>query len=219
MRNNANPIPDNRRMSTVGSYNSCNVTSVNNDLGPTKYSELVLLSDTYDCSKSQPVGHPAAGPTPFSGQRLAIDAGGVGSAAWGIVGCKQASACNGYLVGGPANAVHATSLAGYKGYDGAIYQTMLEGAPAFAIPIRSGTYDVQLSFVEPTYNDLSQRRFHFEIERQRLESSFDVYREAHGKNTLVQRTYRMTVGDGTLNINFIKGTQPALISFIRITRA
>ena len=29
----------------------------------------------------------------------------------------------------------------------------------------------------------------------------------------------MTVGDGTLNINFIKGTQPAVISFITITRA
>ena len=205
-------------MSTVGSFNSCNVTSVNNDLGPTKVSELVILSNTYDCSKAQPVGRPADGPTPFSGQRLAIDAGGVGSAAWDIVGCKQASACNGYLVG-PANAIHATSLAGYKGFDGAIFQTMLEGAPTFAIPIRSGTYDVQLSFVEPTYDALSQRRFHFDIERQRLESSFDPYREAHGKNTLVQRTYRMTVGDGMLNIDFIKGTQPALISFIKITRA
>ena len=219
VRNNANPIPDNRRMSTVGSFNSCNVTSVNNDLGPTKVSELVILSNVYDCSKAQPVARPASGPTPFSGQLLAIDAGGVGSAKWGIVGCTQASACNGYLVGGPANPIHATSLAGSTGWGGVVFQTMLEGAPAFAIPIRNGTYDIKLAFVEPIYDKLSQRRFHFDIERQRLESSFDPFREAHGKNTLVERTYRMTVGDGTLNIDFIKGTQPAIISFITVTRA
>ena len=206
-------------MSTLGSYNSCNVTSVNNNLGPTAAGEIVILMNTYDCSTAQPAALPVAAAPVFSGQRLAIDAGGVGSAAWGIVGCKQASACNGYLVGGPADPIHATSVAGFTGYDGVVYQTMLEGAPAFAIPIRSGTYDIQLSFVEPTYNALSLRRFHFDIERQRIESSFDPYREAHGKNTVVQRTYRMTVGDGTLNINFIKGTQPAVISFITITRA
>jgi hypothetical protein len=219
VRNNANPIPDNRQMSTVGSYNSCNVTSVNNDLGPNKVSELVTLANTYDCSQLRAVAGPAATPAKFSGQRLAIDVGGPGSAKWGILGCGTASRCNGYIVSGTAKPILAASVAGYSAWGGIVYRSMLEGDPHFAIPIRTGTYDVKLSFVEPTYDQLSQRRFHFDVERQRMEAGFDVFRMAGGKDKLLNRTYRITVGDGALNIDFINGPQPAVLSFITITRA
>ena len=100
VRNNTQDMTgDDRPMSTVGIYNSCNVTSVNNDIGPHMVGEILVLKNTYDCSQSQPATAPAAGPPEFSGQRLAIDVGGVGSAGLGILGCRNASNCNGYRRG------------------------------------------------------------------------------------------------------------------------
>ncbi len=59
-------------------------------------------------------------------------------------------------------------------------RTMLHGNLKFDIPIRSGTYDVTLTWIEPTA-DISDRRFHIDIDdRVRLESGFDVNRKAGG---------------------------------------
>ena len=79
-------------------------------------------------------------------------------------------------------------------------RTMLQGDLKFAIPIRSGTYDVTLTWIEPTA-DISDRRFQMDYDdRVRLETSFDVNRKAGGVNKIVRRTYEVTNGDGVLDL-------------------
>jgi Right handed beta helix region/Malectin domain len=217
VRNNVNPTPATRQMSTVGTYDSCKVTSVNNDLGAGMVGEIVVLSNNYDCSTVPSAAPATATRTVFADQRLVIDTGGIGSRTWGIVGCTSMANCGGYLVAGPVRSLFTPTLVGFTGWEGVVYQTMLEGDPKFEIPIRTGTYDVKFSFVEPKYDRDSQRRFFVDMERQRALNGFDVYNAANGMNKLTERTFRVTVGDGTLDIDF-SGVD-AIVSLITITRA
>jgi hypothetical protein len=217
VRNNVNPTPATRQMSTVGTYDSCKVTSVNNDLGAGMVGEIVVLSNNYDCSKVPSAAPTTASRTVFAGQRLVLDTGGVGSHTWGIVGCTSLANCGGYLVAGSVKPVLASSVAGYTGWGGIVYQTMLEGDSKFEVPIRSGTYDIKFSFVEPKYDRESQRRLFVDMERQRFLNGFDVYNAANGMNKLLERTFRIFVGDGTLDIDF--SGEDAIVSMITITRA
>ena len=217
VENNRQPVQAGRNMHMVGSYNSCLVKAVGNDLGPNGAGQLVTLSATHQCGQPPSVVRTTA-PAVFSARVLAIDAGGAGFPLWGVRPCFDRTHCDGYLVGGTARTAVAGTLRNVA--DNALaYRTMLIGNPRFSIPIRSGTYVVTLSFVEPTVLKANQRRFQVDSERQRMLLSFDVYKSTGNTNTLVKRSFSVTVGDGHLDIDFNGGSIGAIVSFIVIERA
>ena len=94
---------------------------------------------------------PRSGRRMFEGQNLKIDVGGDGGG--GVIPCPTTNNCGGFYSGGAATVLTAAS-------GGTLAErTMLQGDLQFDIPIRSGTYDVTLTWIEPTA-DISDRRFH-----------------------------------------------------------
>ena len=146
-------------------------------------------------------------PTVFEGQNLKIDVGG---SAPGMIPCPTTTNCGGYYTGEAASVLTATS-------GGTLAErTMLNGKLKFAIPIRTGTYAVTLTWIEPTAGD-GDRSFHLDMDGHvRVELSFDVYRRAGGRNIVVRRTYPVTVGDGVMNIDFL--SSGAILSMVEVAR-
>jgi hypothetical protein len=215
VRNNRQPMQPGRNMYLVGIMGTCKVTAANNDLAPGGVGQVKELTDTpyTGCTNTPPLT-PAIRPTQFEGDRMIIDVGGT-VAGFGMIACPTTDDCAGYYRGGPATAITAAR-------GGTLPQrTMLHGLLAFGIPIRSGTYNVKLSFIEPVFDDPNSRRFHLDIENRRKESVFGVQKVAGDVNKLVERTYKVTVGDGVLNIDFYSGgTMPnaPIVSLIDIDR-
>ena len=214
VRDNVQPAQINRDMYMVGYQRSCKVTSSGNNLGPYGAGQAKELDGPYDgCTNMHPLAQ-AIRPTQFEGQNLKIDVGGNGGD--GVIPCPATNNCGGFYKGGAATVLTAAS-------GGTLAErTMLQGSLKFDIPIRSGTYDLTLTWIEPTA-DISDRRFQIDTEGGvRLESSFDVNRKAGGMNKIVRRTYELTIGDGVLDLDLSPGGTGAngpILSFIEINRA
>ncbi len=182
----------------VDAVDSCNVTSVNNDLGASGAGQLITGSRHAHCGR---VAAPVVSTSPkvFDGQRLVIDVGGTSTDA--DVSCVDVARCNGYLdeLGHRATTVTANSVGGAPALDVAD-RTMLVGNVQFSIPIRSGTYRVTLAFVEPVFQAPRKRRFNVDSENQRMLRAFDTYVHARGTDRVVQRAFNVTVGDGKLDL-------------------
>jgi hypothetical protein len=214
VRNNVNPAQKARNMFMLGTMSSCKVTAAGNDLGRYGAGQQKVLAADYDCSKVGPLVLPVA-PAVWSGDSMTIDVGG---SAPGTVPCPTTSTCNGWYAGGPAVPLVAEAATGARGPDQP-YRTMLEGDLHFSIPIRAGTYTVTLSFVETQEANL--RSFQLDLERERVESGFEVKRRAHGINRVYTKSYTVTTGDGALSIDTKSGgTEPfdPIMGLIRIDR-
>jgi hypothetical protein len=212
VRNNRQPMQAGRDMYMVGIMRTCKATVSGNDI-PNGVGQLLYLQPPIDCSTVPPLTPPIR-PTMFEGQNLKIDVGGAGGA--GVIPCPTPKECGGFYTGAAATPITAAG-------GGTLQErTMLHGNLAFDIPIRSGSYNVTLTWIEPTA-DISDRRFHLNMDAEvRRESGFDVNRAAGGKNKVVRRTYSVPVGDGVLDITTMPGGTGAngpILSFIEINRA
>jgi hypothetical protein len=213
VRNNVQPAQINRDMYMVGYERGCKVTVSGNDLGPYGAGQAKELEGPYDCGTTPPLVLPIK-PTQFEGDRLTIDVGGNGGN--GMIPCPATNNCGGYYTGGAANVLTASA-------GGTLAErTMLHGNLNFDIPIRSGTYNVTLTWIEPSA-DISDRRFHVNMDGGvRVAVSVDINREAGGTNKVVRRTYPVVVGDGVMDIDLLPGGTGAnapILSLIDIDRA
>lgn len=87
---------------------------------------------------------------------------------------------------------------------------------SYAIPISNGTYEVQLYFIERALTPvaLGQRVFDVQIEGSTRLDDFDAV-AANGYGP-VQRNFTVSVSDGTLNIDLIRGIGDVMISGIAV---
>jgi len=76
----------------------------------------------------------------------------------------------------------------------------------YSIPIANGGYSVSLDFVETYVTGPGQRIFSVAINGAQVLTNFDIYAAAGGRNIAIQKTFPVTVTNGTLSINFIPGS-------------
>jgi ELWxxDGT repeat protein len=92
-----------------------------------------------------------------------------------------------------------------------LYQTERWGTFSYRLPVEKGTYRVVLHFAE-IYWGVQQkggvgcRRFNVDVEGRRTLTEYDIFAKAGGALKATRETFETVVTDGTLNINFLKGS-------------
>jgi hypothetical protein len=102
--------------------------------------------------------------------------------------------------------------------DDALFQTERYGTFSYNIPVPSGTYSVTLRFAELYWTSAGKRVFNVSLEGQTVVSNLDLF-AAVGANTALDRTFQITVTDGTLNIGFTTVVDNAKVSAIQVVSA
>src|SRR6185295_3992724 len=99
--------------------------------------------------------------------------------------------------------------------DDTLFQTERYGNFSYNIPVPSGTYSITLRFAELYWTATAKRVFSVSVEGQAVLTNFDIFATA-GATTLLDRTFQVTVTDGTLNIVFTTSADNAKVSAIQV---
>lgn len=99
-----------------------------------------------------------------------------------------------------------------------LYQDLRTGMSGYRFSVPDGTYQVDLAFAELQLQKAGARVFAVRIEGVTVLAGFDVFAEAGGRRTALDRTFVVDVGDGRLDIEFIaqRGDQP-IVNAILVT--
>ena len=101
--------------------------------------------------------------------------------------------------------------------DDVLYQSTYLGQDFdYSIGVENDSYDVTLSFAEVAFNESGKRVFDVTAEDELVLDDFDIYTEAGGKNTALDRTFTVEVDDNSLDLNFLATVEQAKVSAIKI---
>jgi hypothetical protein len=150
----------------------------------------------------------------FDGQQLTLD---VGNTTDSSTQCSDKWHCDGYLTATDAP-THVVTAPVINPTASKADRTMLMGNMDFSVPMKNGNYSVTMTFVEPVFKRLSQRRINVDAERVRVLNAIDPFEIAHGTNRVARRTFHISVGDGALDMHLNSGSVLAVLSYITITR-
>jgi ELWxxDGT repeat protein len=134
-------------------------------------------------------------------------------------------AADAYFSGGRRSTPVSESV--YNTTDGGLYQDGRYGESfSYNLPTGNGTFDVTLHFNETYWGNLvrtggaGSRKFNVDVEGQRKLTEYDIYAKARGAMQALTERFRVSVGDGTLNLLFSKGSADlAYVSGIEVTPA
>jgi hypothetical protein len=87
----------------------------------------------------------------------------------------------------------------------ALYRTCRYGAFGYAFSLPNGNYSVTLKFAEIALWGPGQRAFNVSINGAQVLSNFDIFAQAGGANTAIDKTFPVTVSGGQLSIQFTNG--------------
>lgn len=98
-----------------------------------------------------------------------------------------------------------------------IYSTERHSMSGYDLPLQNGTYLVRLHFAEtyPPIQESGRRRFHVEVENERL-SDLDVFTEAGGSHTALVKEVTVSVMDELLDIRFFRVRQNPELNGIEV---
>jgi Polysaccharide lyase/Malectin domain len=96
----------------------------------------------------------------------------------------------------------ATSSKVLGGSDPMVYKDLRVGIKSYTLPIANGDYDVTLMLIENVWTTPGKRTFNVAIEGSTKLSAFDIFAAANGRHHAYDRTFKTTVADGTINIDF-----------------
>lgn len=127
------------------------------------------------------------------------------------------SAARGFSGGKYSNsyAGRSVSIAGTQ--DQALYQGELAGVRAWRQAVPSGTYDVTIKMREAWWNRPGERVFDISAEGRRVATGIDIIR-AVGKDRAYDRSFRVQVTDGRLDLAFSATRDKPLVSAIEVRR-
>jgi serine protease len=147
---------------------------------------------------------PTATTAPFAPIR--VNSGGgtyVGAATWSAeTGCS-----------GGWNQTSAAPIASTA--DDPLYQSLRVGLSGCDYVVPNGSYDVTLKFAELSYSTVGKRRVDIYIEGQQVLNDLDVFARV-GKNTALDCTFAVAVGDGLLNLSFARVADNPSVGAIEI---
>ena len=153
-----------------------------------------------------------------AGSGLTINAGGEGLT---TAGGRRFSA-DSYYAGGRASTLFFGEIDN-TGDDDLYLGGRVGTAFAYGLPSGNGTFDVTLHFAETYWGSqvaggAGSRKFHVDIEGGRKLTDYDIFAKAGGAMRATQETFRATVIDGVLNLNFARGSVDLpLVSAIEVT--
>lgn len=101
----------------------------------------------------------------------------------------------------------------------ALYRTSREGVRAYAVPVADGDYTVTLKMAETFWRGPRKRAFDVSIEGTRVLRAFDVLRAAGGADRAVDRSFRVRVSDGRVDIAFRRVRGVPTVSAIEVVPA
>jgi hypothetical protein len=88
----------------------------------------------------------------------------------------------------------------------ALYQSGRSGSNfSYALPLPNGLYTVVLKFAEPLFSEPGRRMLNVSINGNPALTDFDIFAEAGGKDLPVDRSFPVSVSDGSLTIEFASG--------------
>ncbi|WP_162055241.1 malectin domain-containing carbohydrate-binding protein [Pontibacter pamirensis] len=101
------------------------------------------------------------------------------------------------------------------------YRYAKNGAPfSYNIPVsEAGSYTVKLHFVEPYFKESGARKFHVDVEGQRVISNYDLWAQQGYGKALVMTFDGISVTDGTANILLTSVTNNAIISGVELIKS
>lgn len=88
---------------------------------------------------------------------------------------------------------------------------------SYDIPVNNGTYNVTLTFLEPSSTAASTRVFNVTANGEVVLSNYNVATAAGGINQQVTQTFPVTISNGNLNLVFTSVTGDAIVSYIEVT--
>jgi uncharacterized repeat protein (TIGR03806 family) len=102
--------------------------------------------------------------------------------------------------------------------DDTIYQSHRWSAGGFSynLPIDNGEYNVTLQFAETFFNEAESRVFHVDVENDRVLTDLDVFAEV-GAASAYQQTFKVTVTDGSLDLDFVANIENPIVSGIKVS--
>jgi hypothetical protein len=145
-------------------------------------------------------------PRPTQGPTFRVNAGGL---AFSTIDARNFTQ-DAYFSGGVGSAITLQPIAGTA--DDYLYQTGRHGASfAYNFPTGNGSFDVVLHFAETYFGNVAPggvglRKFHVNLEGVRKLTDYDIFARAGGASRVAQATFAVTVTDGTLNVDFLKGS-------------
>jgi len=101
--------------------------------------------------------------------------------------------------------------------DDEVYRPEWVFPQAWSAPVASGTYDVTIKMREAYFDSAGKRVFDVSAEGATVLQNIDIHR-AVGRDRAYDRTFRVTVSDGSLDLRFNAKRNGALISAIVLTQ-
>jgi beta-galactosidase len=90
--------------------------------------------------------------------------------------------------------------------------------PAYTFAVPNGQYEVTLRFAETDQSVIGGRVFNVAIEGVTVLNAFDIFAAAGGWKLAIDRTFPVTISDGTLTISVTSITAKPKINAIHIRR-
>jgi PKD repeat protein len=100
--------------------------------------------------------------------------------------------------------------------DDALFQTERYGNFSYAAPVANGSYMVTLYFAEIYHTAAGSRSFDVLMEGTERISNLDIFGEVGATTAYITQT-PVTVGDGTLNLQFVSNVDNAKVDAIKVT--
>jgi beta-galactosidase len=98
------------------------------------------------------------------------------------------------------------------------YESYREGRFEYRVPVANGTYNVTLRFFEPVKDQAKGARvFNVAAEGKQVVRSLDIAAEAGGSHRAVDKSFKVPVSDGLLNLSFEPKVGNAVVSALEIT--
>jgi hypothetical protein len=115
--------------------------------------------------------------------------------------------------------VHAPPITITNTDSPALYQGERYGAFSYSFQVPNGEYVVTLKFAEAYVTGAGQRQFDVAVNGAKVETNFDIYAAAGGRNTAIDRSYVTQATTGAVEIVFSTGAvQNPKVDAIAITR-
>ena len=202
------------RYSTDGSTPSSTSGSVYNGavtVAATATVKAIAYKSGWNDSSVMAATYTIAPPSSTTGTTIRVNAGGPsytdGSGhVW--------SADTGFVAGN----AYATGASIGNTSDATLYQTERWNPTKleYRFTVDNGSYTVNLKFAELYFTSAGQRVFDIVINGQKVQSNFDVVAAAPGGNRAVDKSYAVTVTDGSIDIQLVAVTENPKINAIEI---
>jgi hypothetical protein len=99
-------------------------------------------------------------------------------------------------------------------YASEIYAT--SSTATLTLPVTNGTYDVHMHLAEVYFTEGGKRKFHVDIEGQRMVNSLDIASEVGGNTAMIKSFESVEVTDGKLEVVLTKELQNAKLAGIEV---